>query len=773
MELIRHVAVLGAGTMGSRIAAHFANAGVPALLLDLAASGEDDRNAVARKGLETAAKQKPPAFYTTDARKLITVGNFDDDLERLGECDWVLEAVTEDLGIKQDLWRRVIPFLKPGTVLSTNTSGIPLSKIAEDFPQEFGRRFLGTHFFNPPRYLHRVELVPGPATEDDGLIGVSRFCDLRLGKGVVPCKDTPGFIANRLGAFFGATGYKLMTEGGYTIEEVDALTGPLIGLPKSASFRLLDLIGLDVWAFVLKNLYDHATEDPWRERFALPGFMQEMIDRGWLGRKSTQGFYRRTDHGMEVIDWRTLEYNEVRQPDLPSIENARQIEDLAERLRYLISTDDRAGDFVWKLLTDLFLYSAERVPEISDRVVEVDRAMRWGYAFTLGPFELWDALGFEETTRRMEKEGGSLPKNIQEMLSAGIASFYRPAGDDGIPRTEYFDMHTLAYDEVEQRPGIVSLAELKRARGVVKENDGASLIDLGDGVLCVEFHSKMNTLAEDAFQMVAAGIEETTRNFRAMVIANQGSHFSAGANLMTLLLAAQEGDWDEIDQFLRSFQQMNLSIARAPKPVVAAPFGHTLGGGCEVVLHAARAQASAELYMGLVETGVGLIPAGGGTTRLLARFADAGKAFDLIHRARVSSSAPDARRLGLLSPADGITMNPERLVDDAKQVALAVARSYVPAPPENEVEVGGRNVYAALKIEAWLAREAGRISEYDTVIAEKLAAVLSGGQLVGKQTVPEQYLLDLEREAFLSLCGNEKTRERIQHMLKTGKALRN
>lgn len=777
MDTIRRVAVLGAGTMGSRIAAHFANAGVPSLLMDVVVPGEADRNAAARKGLDAALKQRPAPLFSDADRKLVSFGNFEDDLERLGECDWVVEAVVEDLDIKRELWQKIAPFVKSGAILSTNTSGIPLAKIAEGFPAEFGRRFLGTHFFNPPRYLHLVELVPGPSTDADVLLGVSRFCDLRLGKGVVPCKDTPNFIANRIGAFFGATVHRIMVEDGYSVEEVDALTGPLIGLPRSASFRLLDIIGLDVWALVLNNLYEAAAGDGWRERFRLLGFIEEMIRRGWLGVKSRQGFYRRSETGAgrvkEVIDWRTFDYHEARTPELTALQTAAQIEDLPARLRYLVNAGNRAGDFVWKLLSDLFLYSAERIPEISDRVVEVDRAMRWGYGFTLGPFELWDALGFAEITSRMESEGRLPPANIQAMLSAGATSFYRPADAGNTPVTEYFDLETNSYAEIEPRPGIVSLAELKRARGVVKQNAGASLVDLGDGVLGVEFHRKMNTLGEDAFRMIEAGLEETEHNFQAMVIANQGAHFSAGANLTMLLLAAQEGDWDEIDRFLRTFQQLNLALRSAPKPVVAAPFGYTLGGGCEVVLHATGVQASAELRMGLVETGVGLIPAAGGTTEMLVRTADAETAFELIGRARVSTSAPEARRLGLLPEGAGITMNPERLVDDAKQAALTAARCHIPATPRDEIEVGGENVYARLKLKAWMEHQAGRATDYDTVVAGKLAFVLSGGRLTGKQTAPEQYLLELEREAFLSLCGNKKTQERIRHMLTTGKPLKN
>ena len=762
--------------MGARIAAHFANAGVPVLLLDRVLQ-EHDRNALAKQGIQAAAQQKPAGFFAGECQRLVTPGNFDDDLPKLAECDWIIEAVVEDLAVKREIWRRVEAHRRAGAILSTNTSGIRLEQIAEGFPDDFRRAFLGTHFFNPPRYLHLVELIPGPATDADYLVAVNRFCDQRLGKGVTPCKDTPCFIANRIGAFFSGSVQKLMVEGDYSIEDAEALTGPLIGLPKSASFRLLDIIGLDVWAFIGANLYEAAPEDPWRERFPPRDYVSRMIERGWLGEKAGQGFYRWTvrdgDRVLEVIDWKTLEYHEARQPGLPGLETALHIKDLPSRLRHLVTAKDRGGEFVWKLLGDLLLYSAERIPEISDRVVEIDRAMRWGYAFKLGPFELWDSLGFEQTARRLESEGRRLPESIHRMLAGGATSFYRPADADRSPRTEYWDLERQAYVEREERPGIVSLPELKRARGVVRDNEAGSLVDLGDGVLCVEFHSKMNTLGEESFAMIEAGLEETERHYEAMVIANQGEHFSAGANLMLILLAAQEKDWEQIERYLKRFQEANMALRRAAKPVVAAPFGHTLGGGCEVALHAARRQASAELYMGLVEINVGLIPAAGGTKQMLMNLGDGQRAFDLIRAGRASGSAAEARAMGLLPAADGITMNPERLVGDAKALALSLERNYVPVTPRDDILAGGEALYAKLKISVWLDYKAGRLTHYDTVVAEKLAHVLSGGRLTGAQAVSEQYLLDLEREAFLSLCGNEQTQQRIEHMLKTGKPLRN
>jgi 3-hydroxyacyl-CoA dehydrogenase len=777
--------------MGSRIAAHFANAGFPVDLLDIVLPNQPKRNTAALAGIENAAKQRPVAFFTDAARSLIAPGNFEDDLGRLRECSWILEAVSENLEIKRQLLQRVAAVRTPGAIVSTNTSGIPLAAIAEGFDSEFRSHFLGTHFFNPPRYLHLVEVIPGPETAPDILSWVSRFCDLHLGKGVVPCKDTPNFVANRIGSFFGATVHKLTAEGDYTVEEVDALTGPLIGLPKSASFRLVDIIGLDVWVHVTRNLYDLVPHDPARGRFTVPEFMARMLERGWLGEKRGQGFYKRVGKGPEkelhALHLKTLEYHPAQKVRFASVEAARNIEDLPERLRGLVASGDRAGSFLWSLYRDLLLYSAEMVPEISGRIVEIDRAMRWGYGFRLGPFEAWDALGVEETAARMRADGCRLPANVERMLASGAKCFYEAADRGGTPGTRYFDLLGASYREVESRPGVLVLAEIQRARGVVQPSaapprersepspqppppnpaSAASLLDLGHGVLCVEFDS----LGEDVIEAIQAAIGETSANYEAMVIASRGENFSAGANLASLLAAAQEGRWDEIERAIRRFQQLSMAIKYAPKPVVAAPFGMTLGYGCELVLHAARAQASAETYMGLAETDVGLIPAGGGSKELLLRAGNA--AFELIAGAKVSTSAPHARELGLLRPRDGVSMNPERLIADAKAAALELVPTHAPGTPRQSIPVEGDAGYASLKLALYMRREGGFISEYDTLVGKKLAYVLSGGRLTGQQTVSEQHLLDLEREAYLSLCGQPKTQERIAHMLKTGKPLRN
>jgi 3-hydroxyacyl-CoA dehydrogenase len=768
MRTIQRVAVLGAGTMGSRIAAHFANAGIPSVLLDVSAD-------LAKKGVETAAKQRPGGFFLDSSASMIATGSFDADLSKVGECDWIMEAVTENLEIKRTLWKKVEALRKPDSIVSTNTSGIPLRQISEGFSESFRKHFLGTHFFNPPRYLHLLEVIPGADTDSGVIEFVSTFADKRLGKGVVPCKDTPNFIANRIGSFFGGTVGKIAAEGGYTVEEVDAITGSLIGLPNSASFRLLDLVGLDVWAFVGTNLYHAVPEDPWRDRFLMSDVQKQMIEQKWLGDKTGQGFYKRVGKEKEIhaIDLKTLEYHPAAKVKFPAADAARGIEDLAERLRTLVKGTDRVGTFLWRLYSDLVIYSAQMVPQISDRIVEIDRAMRWGYAHKLGPFELWDALGFEDVCARLESEKREIPANIQKARKAGAKSLYRFADSGRNPGTEYFDLTAAKFHKLEEQPGVLVLADIRRARGVVKQNAGASLIDLGDGALCVEFHSKMNSIGEDQIGMLYAGLEETEKNFAAMIVANQGENFSVGANLMMVLLAAQEGEWDELNAAIHRFQQVNMALKYAPIPVVAAPFARSLGGGCEIPLHCARVQASAETYMGLVEVGVGLIPGGGGCKEMLLRLGDTRRAFELIGMAKVSSSADEARVLGFLNPSDHISMNSDRLIGDAKHLALALATDYAPGNPRTDIKVGGEGTFAMLKLGAWTMRQGAYISDHDVVVAEKIANILSGGRLTGEQTVTEQYLLDLEREAFLSLCGNPKTQERMQFMLKTGKPLRN
>ncbi len=774
MIRVQKVAVLGAGTMGSRIAAHFANAGIPVRLLDLPADSTA-RNAVAKKGVEAALSHRSSAFFTSAGTQLIEAGNFEDDLSRLGDCQWIIEAVTENLEVKRALWSKVASHRHASAILSTNTSGIRLAEISRDFPADFQRSFLGTHFFNPPRYLHLFELIPGCATDPEILSFVQHFAESVLGKGVVLCKDTPNFVANRIGSFLGAAVHRAMVDFDLSIEEVDALTGPLIGIPKSATFRLLDIVGLDVWHHVSRNLYEAAPEDPWREWFVAPPFMEKMVENAWLGEKRGQGFYKRVGPHKEihVLDWKTFEYQPAKKPRFESVEATKPIAGFGERLRTIISADDRVGRFLWSVLRSYFEYSAAMVGVISDRIVEIDRAMRWGYGHRLGPFELWDALGFEQIARRMKDEQSRLPEQISHMLSEGARGFYRPADQHGFPRTEYFDVPHGIYAPLEARPNVIVLSDLKRARGKVAGNPGASLVDLGDGVLCLEFHSKMNAIGEDALQMLDQGVSLLESKFEAMVIANQGENFSVGANLVLLLMAAQEEDFDGIATMIHHFQQCMLRIKYAPRPVVAAAFSRALGGGCEVVLQSHRVQASAELYIGLVEVGVGLIPAAGGCKEMVLRSDDPMKAFELIGQAKVSASGPDARQLGYLREQDAISLNPEFLIDDAKRFALALSPAYRQGAPRTDIVVGGEPAYAKMRLAAWSLHESGMITAHDFAIGEKLAYVLSGGRVAVGSVVSEQYLLDLEREMFLSLCGMTKSQDRIQHMLKSGKPLRN
>jgi 3-hydroxyacyl-CoA dehydrogenase len=793
--------------MGSRIAAHLANCGVPTFLLDVVPAeltAEEkkkglDRNApavrnrVARAGLEAARKGSPAAFFQDALAECVTVGNFEDHLSWLAQADWIIEAVAEDLDIKRSLLDKVAPFRRLGTVFSTNTSGLSIARLAADLPEEFRRHFLGTHFFNPPRYLHLVEIIPGPDTLPEVLDAVSEFADVRLGKGVVHAKDTPNFIANRLGVYSVCQIFRAMEEEGLGVDEVDRLTGPLIGWPKSATFGTLDLVGLDVFHSAMRTLIQHAPAEEPRDVFRLPAFAERMLERGLLGAKTGSGFYRRTklrsgDTEILTIDPATLAYHPRKEVSFAALDLAAKTENTNERLRALLRSKDAAGRFLRKFLGGTLAYAAGCIPEIADRVVDVDRAMRWGYGWELGPFELWDAAGVSETTAQMEKDGLAVPAHISQMLASGAQRFYSQGnGSKSNGATRYFDLQQAAYLPVDQPAGMILLRGGAAAPPVIRESADARLLDLGDGVACVEFCAKMNTIGPGVIAMVHTGLLELARSFDALVIGNQGANFSAGANLARLLHEIQEKNWGEIDQVIRQFQQLNMAIKYSPKPVVVAPFRMTLGGGCEMTLAAPRAQCAAETYIGLVETGAGLVPAGGGAKEMLLRAMDAlppgGDAltalrelFKTISMAAVSGSAEDARRLGFLRASDGITMNPDRLLGDAKEAAMRMMRSgYRPshAAPRSGVRVLGEGGLAELKIGIHQMRRGGFISEHDALVAGKLAHVLCGGQLSGAAAVSEQYLLDLEREAFLSLCAEEKTQARIQHLLETGKPLRN
>jgi 3-hydroxyacyl-CoA dehydrogenase len=803
---IQKAAVLGAGTMGARIAAHLANAGIPSYLLDIVPAeinAEEKRkgltlespavrNRIVLAGLEATKKARPAALFTPETVRLVTAGNFEDNLAWCGEADWIIEAVAEDLEIKRKLLERVEAVRKPGTIVTSNTSGLPIRRIAEGRSEDFRRHWAGTHFFNPPRYMKLTELIPGPETLPEVLAALTEVCDMRLGKGVVVAKDTPNFIANRIGTFAILNAMRQMEALEMTIEEVDACTGPAIGWPNSATFRTADIVGLDVLVHVVRNIYENAPEDESREMYRVPPLVEAMIARKWLGEKTGGGFYQRVKKGGEAeiltLDWQKLEYRPRQKAKFGSIEAARPIEDTRERLRALLAPalegkgDDKAIRFLWASFGETFLYAARRIPEIANRIVDVDRAMRWGFGWELGPFEMWDALGAERVAKALERDGKQLPPLVEKVLTSHRKLFYE--AEQG--RTSYFDLAADALAPVEEPAGIIVLKSLKERTPVVQENSGASLIDLGDGVLCCEFHSKMNAIGGDIFAMLQAGVARLGTEFEAMVIANQAPNFSAGANLMLLLMTAQEGEWDDIHLAVRQFQRANMAIKYAPRPVVAAPQGIALGGGCEIPLHSARIHAAAETYIGLVEVGVGLIPAGGGTKEMLIRAGEraAGGAdldlfnalkpvFENVAMAKVSTSGEEARTLGYLRPSDLVTMNRDRQVADAKQTALAMVRAGYHPPAPAEIRVLGEEFFAAAKLAVHMMIRGEYATEYDGVVARKLAYVLAGGGITAPQTVPEQYILDLEREAFVSLCGERKTLERIAHTLKTGKPLRN
>jgi 3-hydroxyacyl-CoA dehydrogenase len=802
-QKIQKAAVLGAGTMGARIAAHFANAGLPCLLLDIAPkdAAPAGRNKIVATGLEAAKKSKPAAFFTSAFASKISIGNFDDDLARIADADWIIEVVAENLEIKRGLLAKVALFRKPGAIISTNTSGLPVHLIAEGLPEEFQQHWAGTHFFNPPRYMKLVEVIPGPKTSREVVDTLSDFCDRRLGKGVVIAKDTPNFIANRIGTYSMLNALRLMTQLGMTIEEVDACTGPAVGWPKSATFRTADIVGLDVLMHVVKNIYETAPNDESREAYKVPAFVEEMAKRHWLGDKTGHGFYKRVKGGegereILTLDIATMDYRPRQKARFASLEAGKTVEDTRERLRTLLTPlfegqkTDKAQQFIWGGLSEMCLYAGRRMPEISDRIVDVDRAMRWGFAWELGPFESVDAIGLPAFAEQIRKEGRALPLIFEKALASGRKSFYE--SEKG--QTSVFDLCTDSMKKVVEPAGILVLKNLKDAGHEIERNTGASLIDLGDGVVCCEFHAKMNAIGADLIAMIHKGLKRLESDFDAMVIANQATNFSVGANLMLVLIGAQEQEWDELQLAVKQFQNVNLAIKYAPKPVVAAPQGMALGGGCEISLHAAKMHAAAEAYIGLVETGVGLIPGGGGTKEMLIHAneqAGSGDDLDLFHTlrpvfeniaiAKVGTSAEECRELGYLRRGDLVSMNRDRLVADAKQTALALARSgWKPAASSwqegaqtTQIKVLGESFLAAAKMAIHLMVRGGYASDYDAHVARKVANILAGGSLSAPQTVSEQYVLDLEREAFVSLCGEKKTQERIAHTLKTGKPLRN
>jgi 3-hydroxyacyl-CoA dehydrogenase len=800
---IEKAAVLGAGTMGAQIAAHLANAGIPTLLLDIAprelspeekAKGltlqsPEVRNRIARAGFETARKAKPAAFFTPDAARLVSIGNFEDDLPKLKDCDLIIEAIVENLEIKKSLYERLEQHRRPGSILASNTSGIPIHQLAEGRSDDFRAHFLGVHFFNPPRYLHLVELIRTEWTKPEVSCFLFGFLDQRLGKGVVPAKDRPNFIANRIGTYGALQTMKTMVEDGYSIEEVDKMTGPAVGRPKTATFRTFDLVGLDVFSHVIKNLYDALPEDQERDIFVAPEFLTSMVSKGLLGNKTKGGFFKKQKGEGDkpeiwTLDVATLEYRPSQKVKLPSLDMAKNIEQTGERVKSLVWGKDRVGAFLWKTMSRTLSYAANRIPEIADTVVEVDRAMRWGFNWELGPFEIWDEIGVEQSVARLKEEGQPIPSNVQKMLDAGAKSFYKK--HDG--QDFYFDFDSEQYLPLNPIPGTILLKSVKDRSGVIKKNAGASLIDIGDGVACLEFHSKMNAIGGDTLQMLRHALQEVEKNFVGLVIGNQGPNFCVGANVMLMLMEAQDENWEELDMMVRAFQGSIMSLRYSPKPVVVAPFNMALGGGCEFVMHGDRVRAAAESYIGFVEVGVGIIPAGCGTKEMLVRALDSvpkdmtdadpfpfvKRAFETIALAKVATSAEEARSLGFLGADDSISMNSDRLIADAKKEVLALAASgYVEPQPRTDILALGQSALSTLKLGIHQMKRGGYISDHDAEIGAQLARILTGGDLNHPTRVSEQYLLDLEREAFLSLIGKRQTQERMAHMLKTGKPLRN
>jgi 3-hydroxyacyl-CoA dehydrogenase len=800
--LVRRAAVLGAGTMGSRIAAHLANAGIPVFLLDMVPEGDGPRSRLANAALTALTKSKPAALYDASQAALITPGNFDDDLPRIAQCDWVLEAVAENLEIKTALLGRVVPYLGPKAVLTTNTSGLPVKKIAAGLGAKRDR-FFGTHFFNPPRYMRLLEIVPTEESDQAVVSSFAAFADRLLGKQIVFAKDTPNFIANRIGVAVMFSAATLMLEQGLTIEEVDALTGPAVGWPRTGTFRLADMVGIDVLAQVAANFPAGAVPGKFSEILA------EIVKRGWLGDKSGQGFYRkaRGSDGKEerlVLDLNTLEYRRAAKASLSSLEMAKNAQTVEERLRLLLANEpakDKAAKFLSPFLSSLWNYAADRIGEISDDVPSIDAAMRAGFNWELGPFQMWDAAGLRETVVRMETMNIPVSRAVRDLLDAtpgaGKLSWYSPDGP------QCFNPSTGAWDAIPQQPGHARVADFRRGHGVVRGNSAASLVDLGDGIGCIELHSMKNAIGGDVVALTTSVLRpdsDAVRDFTGFVLTGDRDNFSVGANLMQLLLAMQEADWDEVDLAIRAFQAMTAAIKFCPRPVVVAPFGMTLGGGTEICLHAARRQSHAETYIGLVESGVGLIPGGGGTKEMLlraldnaaalappdpkdppSRFAQSAEVADSLKRtletiamAKVSTSAAEARGLGFLASLDRITTNRERLLLDAKAVAYALAEAGYAAPvPRTQIPAPGLNSLGTLETGIYLMGEAGYASEHDQKVARWAAYILCGGRITSGTPVTEQYLLDLEREAFLSLCGERKTQERIAYTLKTGKPLRN
>ncbi len=803
---IHQAVVIGSGTMGAALAAHLANAGVPVKLLDivpdkltseeesrgLSLNDDQVRNRIVREGYERARKSRPASFFSTEQADLVSLGNLEDNLDAVADADWVIEVIVENLEIKRVLMERIDALRAPHTIVSTNTSGIPVCSIAEGRSDSFRQHFLGTHFFNPPRYLKLLEIIPTEDTLPEVVQAISRFGEYRLGKGIVPAKDTPNFIGNRI--FAGWVGFEMdyILENGYTVEEVDAITGPPVGHPKTATFRLFDLIGIDVWAHVSRNLGPAIRHDEQAMRYLkserVNYLLSTMVDNGWYGNKTGQGFYKtvRQPGGKKEfwpLNLETMEHQAPEKVRFESIGKVKDEPDLGKRLKGLIAAEDRAGQLVKAFTYQALSYASERIPEIADTPKPIDDAMRWGFGHQAGPFEIWDMLGVEETVTAMNEAGFPPAAWVQEMLSSGIETFYQ--SENGRVKAVYNPI-AGAYDGIPPNPANLILGELKPAGGLIKRNPGASLVDLGDGVICVEFNTKMNTFDDDVHNMVIEALDLLDRDYDGLVIGNDADNFSAGANLFMIAMGSQNEMWDQIEAGIRKGQELHMRMRYSPKPVVVAPAGLALAGGAEMSMHASRIVAAAELYTGLVEFGVGVIPAWGGTKEIMRRVLNPAmrtknatdipflqRAFEQIGLAKVATSAEEARQMGILGPCDRIIMNRDHLLAEAKtEVLTMVAQGYTPPIPE-KIYAAGREGLAALKVAVYMLKEGRYASEHDALVASKLAYVLAGGDLSSPSWVSEQYILDLEREAFLSLAGEKKSQERMWHMLQTGKPLRN
>jgi 3-hydroxyacyl-CoA dehydrogenase len=797
---IQKVAIIGSGIMGSRIACHMANVGLDVLLLDICprelSPAEEKagldldhpkvKNRIVNDALKATLKSKPASLYKKEFINRIQTGNLTDDICKISDSDWIIEVVVERLDIKKIVFEQVEKFRKEGSIVSSNTSGIPIHMMLEDRSENFKSHFLGTHFFNPPRYLELLEIIPTPHTNQDIVDFLMEFGDRHLGKTTVLCKDTPAFIANRVGVAGILSLFHLVERRGLSVEAIDKLTGPIIGRPKSATFRTCDVVGLDTLVHVANGLYENCLNDEAREDFKLPKYVQTLIDNKWLGDKTKQGFYKKTkdENGKKVIlslDLNSLEYKTQERVKFGALAQAKEIEDLRKRIAFLYNSKGEAGDFYREMFSDIFSYVSHRIPEISDESFRIDQAMRAGFGWELGPFEIWDAIGVQAAYDKAIELGKDIAPWVKEMLDNGVDSFYKIDGSS----QNYFDKKEKQFKALPNQGALINLYVRKKANTIWK-SDVASLIDLGDDVVNLEFHSKMNSVGGDTLQAIQHAIDLTEENYKGLVIANQAQNFSVGANLAMIFMMAIEQDYDELDFAVRAFQQTTQKIRYSNIPVVVAPHGMTLGGGCEIAMHADMTQAAAETYMGLVEMGVGLIPGGGGSKEIALRASELFNNGDIetplvrdmylnIGMAKVSTSAHEAMDLGLLRKGvDAISINKKRLIADAKAAVIGLADKGYRAPSnEKKIKVLGKQILGSFLVGADSMHHSGFITEHEKLMSEKLGYVIAGGDLSSPTLVSEQYLLDLEREAFLSLTGERKTLERIEHMLKKGKPLRN